>query len=616
MKVKESEIKNAIWQLCDAGRGFFPSIKSQVDLILVLLMWAKYFPYSDKKIIGFFDVLESIEHPDMFDEIINNLSKKLEFNVELIVLLNPQRNSKEFLNFINFYRSSLMPIAKLLIKGDENDAQKIINILMELISSEKGLYPGINKAFLNFSEKLFDHYCKEIKEINCLFSLGSANAFNFAKKRDVYFHELNLNTKNFIKGLISLYGQPLRFISSSYRPDNEKTSSEECKREITFAAPPLGLKTCGIRDLYPLEEDEDSQLITDSSCKMIYLAHKNTSKITIAFTNLGILFSKSLGINYFREKLIINNWIDSIILLPNGVFSNTAIQGALLVLRKDRKAKEKIQFIDFSNCKKDDNAKRGNLIIQEEEINNLLKTYTNKKENDFTVLIDPEQIKSNNYDLNFAKYFISKEDKNILRTLNNRETLTLDSLVEFIRPLAIRKSFEGPTLGEAMISDIDKIGELRKIERKTAVSDDFLTRAKNTFIKKGDLLISIKGTVGKIGIVRKDLKDTIPGPSLCVLRIRPSAVIEPESIFLYLRSEIGQRIITNSSQGATIPFLSIKELKNLDIPLPNQNEEIKTTKISKKLRELNQSIEKMQLDLDKYTREGWLEINANEMEDK
>ena len=49
-----------------------------------------------------------------------------------------------------------------------------------------------------------------------------------------------------------------------------------------------------------------------------------------------------------------------------------------------------------------------------------------------------------------------------------------------------------------MISDIDKIGELRKIERKTVVSDDFLTRAKNTFIKKGDLLISIKGTVGKI----------------------------------------------------------------------------------------------------------------------
>ena len=181
----------------------------------------------------------------MFDEIINNLSKKLEFNVEFIVLLNPQRNSKEFLNFINVYRSSLMPIAKLLIKGDENDAQKIINILMELISSEKGLYPGINKAFLNFSEKLFDHYCKEIKEINCLFSAGSANAFNFAKKRDVYFHELNLSEEFHKRADISLWAITW-FISSSYRPDNEKTALRMQKRN-NFCCSSIGLKTCGIR---------------------------------------------------------------------------------------------------------------------------------------------------------------------------------------------------------------------------------------------------------------------------------------------------------------------------------------------------------------------------------
>ena len=111
MKVKESEIKNAIWQLCDTGRGFFPSIKSQVDLILVLLMWAKYFPYSDKKIIGFFDVLESIETQEKFNEIVIGLSKKLKFNVEWIVMFNPQKNSEEFLTFINVYRSSLIPIA-------------------------------------------------------------------------------------------------------------------------------------------------------------------------------------------------------------------------------------------------------------------------------------------------------------------------------------------------------------------------------------------------------------------------------------------------------------------------------------------------------------------------
>ena len=64
------------------------------------------------------------------------------------------------------------------------------------------------------------------------------------------------------------------------------------------------------------------------------------------------------------------------------------------------------------------------------------------------------------------------------------------------------------------------------------------------------------------------------------------------------------------------PLRNRLERSGIGNPGPNQNEEIKTKKISKKLREINQSIEKMQLDLDKYTREGWLEINANEMEDK
>ena len=51
------------------------------------------------------------------------------------------------------------------------------------------------------------------------------------QKKDVYFHELNLNTEEFHKRAdISLWATT-RFISSSYRPDNEKTSSDECKEK-------------------------------------------------------------------------------------------------------------------------------------------------------------------------------------------------------------------------------------------------------------------------------------------------------------------------------------------------------------------------------------------------
>ena len=61
------------------------------------------------------------------------------------------------------------------------------------------------------------------------------------------------------------------------------------------------------------------------------------------------------------------------------MMSHTAIPTALLIFKKHRTLKDKIQFIDFSNCKKDDSAKRGLLVIPEEEINSLLNIYTKRK---------------------------------------------------------------------------------------------------------------------------------------------------------------------------------------------------------------------------------------------
>ena len=55
----------------------------------------------------------------------------------------------------------------------------------------------------------------------------------------------------------------------------------------------------------PFSEDHDSKNIIDLHTKLIYLAHKNTNKITIALTSLNTLFSKTTGINFFRKKLLI-----------------------------------------------------------------------------------------------------------------------------------------------------------------------------------------------------------------------------------------------------------------------------------------------------------------------
>ena len=121
---------------------------------------------------------------------------------------------------------------------------------------------------------------------------------------------------------------------------------------------------------------------------------------------------------------------------------------------------------------------------------------------------------------------------------------------------------------------------------------DFYNKCQSTFIKKGDILFSIKGTIGKIGLVNKDIPNAIPGPSLCILRIRDSSRINADSLCQFLRSTLGQRIINLATQGATIPFLPIKELKSLTIVLPALEEQKHAQEISKRSKQLFKSITK------------------------
>ncbi len=213
------------------------------------------------------------------------------------------------------------------------------------------------------------------------------------------------------------------------------------------------------------------------------------------------------------------------------------------------------------------------------------------------------------------RYLLTDEDKEIKNILNKRETVTLNSLVDFVRPLnsSPKNIKNGAEISEILISDINSIGEIKEGSKKVNVGEEFFSRSNLPFVKRNDLIISIKGTIGKIGIISTNLENTIPGTSLCILRVHDSSAINPEYLLQYLRSEICQRLISSSSQGSTIPFLSIKELKNLSIPIPSIAEQNTAKKISKRTKELFISLDEMQNELNQLTADGWLQLNNDSL---
>ena len=621
MKIKESQkkailsIHNSLGRL----RGRFDIGRDARHIIIIMLVYAKYIPNSNDEIIGFFDVIKSLEPIARFDLILKELVSitgvKLDYLFDAGDILKGKGNTDPhtLMRTIDNLRADLLPAAKLVAKGNEDDIEIIISFLKGF---DDGAFHeislGVNKAVLEISEKLFDEISKN-EDLNCFYSMGAGSAYYFAKKRNVFFYEKNIFNAITNKALLTLYGKPYKF--------NENFK----ETEVSFSAPPFGLRVregyFHIEDWVPFNEDDESKLIKDLHSKFIYLSHLNTKNTTIAITNMGTLWSKNNGINYFRKLIIENNWLDAVIKLPSNIMTHTAIPTALLIFKKQRKLIDKVHFIDFSDCKKDESAKRGSLVIQDEEINSLLKLYKNKKASSISISVTNDDIRSNDYDLNTGKYIISKEDKKFFDILNSRDSLPLDSLVNFVRSIPIpsikdNDSSNAGEINEVILSDINQVGEITSTTKKTNVSKQFLSKSNIPFVKKGDLIISIKGSLGKIGTIVADLPNTIPGTSLCILRPREKSIINPEYILMYLRSEIGQKMFLNYGRGDFIAFLSINDLKNLEIPIPSLAEQKKAAKILKRSRDLVDSIQKMQKELETCSKSGWLQIDKNSKEVK
>jgi len=627
IKPSEDQLKahNSIQKSFEDSRGSIEPL-SMAELIIFMLMWAKFVPQTKGETIGYFDLLSSLDSSEKFILIKEEIAKETGIDTtslwknELGIFIHDQLNladgkvnSSSGFNGLDSLKVSLIPAAKLIANGKKEDIDSIIEFFKTVVVHAFGRREGefsINKGILDFSKMVFDQISDKNKGLNCLYPAGVASSYFFAKDRDVFLFDQSISSQLFNKGLISLYGKPLKF---------KQFSSQQ--KEVTFAAPPFGLRpntpTSGTFIQMPFNESIDSEAIRDPHCKMMYLAHENTKNLTILITTLGTLFSKVNGTNYFRKRIIENNWLDTVIKCPSGIFAASQLPAVLLILKKDRKKDDKIQFIDFSDCK-NNSSSRINLDIPKEEIDKLFSLYKNKKQNKISRLVPKLQIKINDYQLNLHRYIFSEEQEAIAQMLQKRKTIKLSSLVSFIRPLHIenKKAKNGPEINEVMLSDINSMGEIIDTNKKVTIREEFFSKTNFPFIQKGDLVISIKGTLGKIGYIPNELVNTVPGPSLCILRLNDSAPIKGVDLFQYLLSNIGQKMLVSSSQGGSIPFIAIDDLKNFPIPIPTLEEQEVANKNLKRSKELAKSLERMQKELAECTANGWLQVDkAKESKD-
>lgn len=97
------------------------------------------------------------------------------------------------------------------------------------------------------------------------------------------------------------------------------------------------------------------------------------------------------------------------------------------------------------------------------------------------------------------------------------------------------------------------------------------TNIENLRVKKGQILMTCSGTIGKVSYVSDTLKNKIFSHDL--LRINCKNTVDQGYVYTYLKSKVGNKILLTNSYGAVITHIEPEHLAT--IPIPDAPREIK-----------------------------------------
>lgn len=97
------------------------------------------------------------------------------------------------------------------------------------------------------------------------------------------------------------------------------------------------------------------------------------------------------------------------------------------------------------------------------------------------------------------------------------------------------------------------------------------TNIENLRVKKGQILMTCSGTIGKVSYVSDTLKNKIFSHDL--LRINCKNTVDQGYVYTYLKSKVGNKILLTNSYGAVITHIEPEHLAT--IPIPDAPKEIK-----------------------------------------
>ena len=297
-----------------------------------------------------------------------------------------------------------------------------------------------------------------------------------------------------------------------------------------------------------------------------------TKGIAVVAVPNTLLFSAGIE-KMLRQDLLSNRKVKAVISLPSKLLYSTGISFSVLILSNEMPC-HKVLFIDAATTDffKKSNKARDTLSNLDE----LIAISTGKQSSKYGLQVAVEDILNNDSQLQPSHYVMSEKDNQLNAKFSGMPKRRLDDVVTLVRPmntLSDSDEEQGIVAYEIGAANMPEYGCINTHGREVTISSDAVKKNQHQFLKSGDIVLIIKGSVGKLGIVGNAPPagegGWVAGQSFIVLRLNTSS-IDARWLFVFLRSEIGQALISKLVSGATISLLKLNDLPKLEIPVSDR----------------------------------------------
>lgn len=182
------------------------------------------------------------------------------------------------------------------------------------------------------------------------------------------------------------------------------------------------------------------------------------------------------------------------------------------------------------------------------------------------------------------RYVTSSDLARIERALDERQTVELQEVASIERnkaALPMREADEDPPLRALEIAPMDVADGMVAIPTKQqAYEADQKVRIDGVTAQAGDILVSIKGNIGRVGIVGDGAtlaavmeEPWVISQSLAIVRLKPNELIPSAEILnAILTAPWVREKLESMSGGSTVKSLPVSALRSLRIPVPTREE--------------------------------------------